>query len=112
MKLKGIDTTTIDGKIAVMKAYAAGHRIAIRMKSVGPWREAHCPNWHWGVGDYDVIEEPRELYLVEARLKDTDDLYTTYYRTSLESAESLKAEVLKNSVYDLYVTITKFVEAE
>jgi hypothetical protein len=112
MKLKGIDTTTIDGKIAVMKAYAAGHRIAIRMKPVGPWREAHCPNWHWGDAAYDVIEEPRELYLVEVRIKATDKLYTGYYRTSLESAESLKAEILKNSGSDLYVTITKFVEAE
>lgn len=111
MKLKGIDTTTIDGKIAVMKARAEGHKIAARTKQPGPWVEAPHPNWNWGSTDYDVIEEPRELYLVEVRIKGTGKLYTNYYTTSLESAENTKAEALKLKAYDLYATITKFVEA-
>lgn len=66
IKVKNIDTSTIDGKIAVMQAYKNGDKIAMRAKYNGPnrWVSANKPAWSWYDYDYAVIEKPLEMWAV------------------------------------------------
>jgi len=67
IKVKNIDTSTIEGKIAVMQAYKDGAKIAMRARRDYPhiWVSAGSPPaWSWHGYDYGVIEEPCEVWVV------------------------------------------------
>lgn len=62
MKVNYIDTSTVEGKITVMRAHANGARVACCGKADAAWR-ACKPKWNWDMHDYAVIAEPREVWV-------------------------------------------------
>lgn len=98
IKVKNIDTSTIDGKIAVMQAYKNGAKIAMRARRHYPhiWVSAGSPPaWSWYGYDYAVIEEPQELWAVLEELN--GKITGSYVRETKEAAEAFAAKY--NSPY-------------
>ena len=61
---KKIDTSTIEGKIAVMQAFADGKKIEVRWRhgaKGSPCATSH-PGWNWADYDYRIKHEPEVLY--------------------------------------------------
>lgn len=52
-----IDTSTTEGKIAVMQAFAGGAKIEFSYKGL-KWYKATDPCWDWNTYDYRIHEEP------------------------------------------------------
>lgn len=88
IKVKNIDTSTIEGKIAVMRAYKDGAKIAMRAKrySSEGWISAANPAWSWHSDDYAVIEEPLEVWVVVGEMD--GKLTSVTFADSKASAES------------------------
>lgn len=53
-----IDTSTIQGKIAVMQAFADGKAIEVSPKRGNIWEKTNHPYWSWALNDYRIYEEP------------------------------------------------------
>lgn len=111
MKLEDIDTSTIEGKIKVMQAYAAGRKLVYKDRRFNTWIKCNVPLWNWAEYDYAVVKAPCSLWLVEVKHAVSGVLYTTYYCNTEQEAEGCKREWKCNSGGDFDITITKFVEA-
>lgn len=62
MKRLGVDTSITEGKIRVMKAFAAGRTVVVRHKAEpanyeGSWEICDDPSWNWGNFMYDITVE-------------------------------------------------------
>lgn len=65
MRLKNIDTSTLDGKIKVMQLAKEGRKVASRGRGGKCWAwEAGHILWAWDLVVYDIIEEPAEIWVV------------------------------------------------
>lgn len=52
------DTSTIQGKIAVMQAFADGKQIEYYNHSCEDWEQITRPCWDWSSTDYRIYEKP------------------------------------------------------
>lgn len=112
IKVKNIDTSTIDGKIAVMQAYKNGAKIAMRARRHYPkvWVSAGGqPAWSWYGYDYAVIEEPQEMWVVQ-ELYD-GEVVSTFVRDTKEQAEAWAASH-RSSQKGVAYRVVKFVEVQ
>jgi len=58
-----IDTSTIEGKIAVMQAFKEGKKIENRHRALSDtWTGCCAPSWNWHSYDYRIKREPEVLY--------------------------------------------------
>lgn len=64
-QMNEIDTTTIEGKIAVMQAFKEGKAIEFRAHGYSEsWRPVdQNPVWNWGRYDYRIKKEPEVRWL-------------------------------------------------
>lgn len=60
---------TLQEKIAVMLAAAAGKQIERRPKGIADWLRCDEPSWDWVLVDYRIKPEPRHVY-AEACIED------------------------------------------
>lgn len=52
------DTTTTEGKIAVMQAYVDGKTVEWSTRAGREWRSGYRPGWNWDDFDYRIKPEP------------------------------------------------------
>lgn len=63
--METIDTSTTEGKIAVMQAFVDGKKIKARLRSEEKWFELDgIPSWEWVLYDYAIVEEPKKVWMV------------------------------------------------
>lgn len=107
MKVKNIDTTSIEGKIKVMQAFAAGAKIACCGTRPGDldWRVATTPTWDWCSYSYDIIAEPEVVYITKYS-DGSASVYDTY------TAAMHYVKQIPNGVKSPIYVGKKFVEAE
>ena len=109
IKVKNIDTSTIDGKIAVMQAYKDGARIACTPRGDATRWVSCSPVWAWASYDYSVIEEPQEMWVVQELL--AGDILSTYVCETPEQAEAWAAKN-NNPCSNVVYRVVKFVEVQ
>lgn len=56
--MSAIDTSTIQGKIAVMQAFADGKQIEFLSLGSTKWKPTSTPAWSWDETCYRIYEEP------------------------------------------------------
>jgi hypothetical protein len=106
MKIKDIDTSTIDGKMTVMELFSEGHTLLVRdkLKTDSHWRVNTNPIWDWNSLQYAIAEGPQEVWLV----RDDSGYYKKHPFLVKEEAEEFAREMYAISCMEHHVI--RFVE--
>lgn len=107
MRLKNIDTSTLDGKIKVMQLAKEGRKVASRGRGGKCWAwEAGHILWAWDLVVYDIIEEPAEIWVV---WNDTKGRLASYADSETEARAT--AQRWSNTAPNKY-SAKRFIEAQ
>lgn len=55
------DTSTTEGKISVMKAFADGKKV--ELYDFGTWKQCTNPSWNWSAFNFRIKPEPLERWV-------------------------------------------------
>ena len=56
---------SLDEMIAVMQAFKDGQKVRNCFRKEPEWRRCKDPVWNWALYDYEVVPEPREIFVNE-----------------------------------------------